>query len=57
MDRVAHLRAQKHDNEKFELCAGAMSDSLAYPLEGYTAIVRGMNDTTGIALVEVYALN
>jgi len=23
----------------------------------YTAIVRGKNDTTGIALVEVYALN
>jgi hypothetical protein len=24
---------------------------------GYTAIVRGVNDTTGIAVVEVYALN
>jgi hypothetical protein len=23
----------------------------------YTAIVRGVNDTTGVALVEVYALN
>ena len=23
----------------------------------YTAIVRGVNDTTGIAVVEVYALN
>ena len=23
----------------------------------YTAIVRGANDTTGVALVEVYALN
>ena len=24
---------------------------------GYTAIVRGVNDTTGIAVVEVYALD
>jgi hypothetical protein len=24
---------------------------------GYTAIVRGVNNTTGIAVVEVYALN
>ena len=23
----------------------------------YTAIVRGVNDTTGVAVVEVYALN
>jgi hypothetical protein len=27
------------------------------PAGGYTAIVRGLNGTTGVALVEVYALN
>ena len=27
------------------------------PLGNYTAIVRGVNDTTGVALVEVYGLN
>ena len=27
------------------------------PPANYTAIVRGMNDATGVALVEVYALN
>ena len=26
------------------------------PPNGYTAIVRGVNDTTGVALVEIYAL-
>lgn len=28
-----------------------------FPASGYTAIVRGANSGTGVALVEIYALN
>ncbi len=34
----------------------ALVETLAGNGAGYTAIVRGVNDTTGIAVVEVYAL-
>jgi hypothetical protein len=53
------------DSQESEIFATGLSPSnnlesaivTILPAGGYTAIVRGLNNTTGVALVEVYALN
>ena len=48
---TAHVASTEHPRSRFAAIVRTLTPG------GYSAIIRGQGDTTGVALFEVYALN